>query len=85
MIKEEKRDKGKMKEMVVDIAKDFFSWVFLTGASFVYWLAVLLIISLVLMNIWVTSFDAILKYAIILMCITSVVLLIRTLRKRFKS
>jgi len=72
-----------MKEIAIDIAKDFFSWVFLTGASFAYWLAVLLIISLVLMNVWVTSFDAILKYSIILTCITSVVLLIKTLRKRF--
>ena len=84
MSKKAKRDNGKMKEIVVDIAKDFFAWVFLTGASFVYWLAVLLIISIFLMNVWETSFDAIMKYSIILTCVTSVVLLIKTLRKRFK-
>lgn len=73
-----KRHKNK-KELVVDIAKDFLMWLLVTGGSFLYWMVVLLILSLVLLNIWKVSFEALIQYAVILMVITSVAYLGRTI------
>ena len=53
----------------------------MTAASFGYWLVVLLIASLVLLNIWHVTFDSILKYSFVLMIITSVVYLGMQIRK----
>ena len=60
------------KEYALDIVKDLLTWIVITGGSFLWWLSVLLIISLVLMNVWHTSFEAILRYTIVLTAVTSV-------------
>ena len=66
-----------IKERVIDVLKDFFSWAVVTAAAFVWWMAVLLIFSLILLNVWKTSFEAILKYSLIMMAVTSAAYLIR--------
>lgn len=73
-----------IKERAVDTVKDVLMWVVVTGGAFIYWIAVLLIISLVLMNVWHTDFDSILKYTIVLTVITSAVYLIRMVYKKLK-
>lgn len=73
------------KEHIVDVTKDVIMWVVVTGVSFAYWLAVLLIFSLVLLNVWHTSFEAIVHYAVVLMIFTSILYLVRIIYKRYKS
>lgn len=71
------------KELVVDVVKDFLGWVVVTAVAFVWWLAILLIFSLILMSIWKTSFEAILRYSVVLMAVTSLVYLIWVIYRRF--
>ena len=70
-----KKMNAKLKRQIIDVSKSVAAWVFVTAASFGYWLVVLLIASLVLLNIWHVTFDSILKYSFVLMIITSVVYL----------
>lgn len=70
-----KKIDAKLKRQIIDVSKSVAVWVFVTAASFGYWLVVLLIASLVLLNVWHVTFDSILKYSFVLMIITSVVYL----------
>ena len=70
-----KKIDAKLKRQIIDVSKSVAAWVFVTAASFGYWLVVLLIASLVLLNVWHVTFDSILKYSFVLMIITSVVYL----------
>lgn len=70
-----KKMDAKLKRQIIDVSKSVAAWVLVTAASFGYWLVVLLIASLVLLNVWHVTFDSILKYSFVLMIITSVVYL----------
>ncbi len=72
------------KDVAEDVVKTLLQWMVVSGLSFVYWMAVLLLISLFLMNIWHTSFEAILRYGIILAVITAVVYGIMLIRRKLK-
>lgn len=72
---------AKLKRQIIDVSKSVAAWVLVTAASFGYWLVVLLIASLVLLNIWHVTFDSILRYSFVLMIITSVVYLGMQIRK----
>lgn len=63
------RDK---KETAVDVVKGLLQWAAVSVLAFVYWMAVLLLASLILMNVWRTSFEAILRYGVVLSAVTSV-------------
>ena len=76
-----KKIDAKLKRQIIDVSKSVAVWVFVTAASFGYWLVVLLIASLVLLNVWHVTFDSILKYSFVLMIITSVVYLGFQIRK----
>lgn len=56
-----------------DVVKGVLQWVVVSALGFGYWLFVLLLASLFLMNIWVTSWEQILRYGIVLGILTSVV------------
>lgn len=60
-------------ELVEDIVKSVIAWAVVSALGFLYWMAVLLLLSIFLMNIWHTSFDSILQYGIVLAVITSIV------------
>lgn len=72
------------KEAAEDIVKTLLQWIVVSGLSFLYWMAVLLLASLFLMNVWHTSFEAILRYGIILAVITSIVYGIMLIRRKLK-
>ena len=72
------------KEVVFDVVKSIMLWAVVTGGAFLYWMFVLLLISIFLMNIWKTSFESLLQYGIILTVITSIVYLVILLRRKFK-
>ena len=72
------------KEVVFDIVKSIMLWMVVTGGSFLYWMFVLLLISIFLMNIWKTSIESLLQYGIILTVITSIAYLVILLRRKFK-
>jgi len=71
------------KEFVVDIVKEGLAWVIVTVLAFAYWVAMLLILSLVLLNVWHVRFEQILDYSVVLTIITSAVYLGRMLYRRF--
>lgn len=73
-----------MKYEVGDVIKTALAWIGVTAASFVYWFAVLMIISIFLVNVWNVTFEEILRYSIILMIITSMVYLVITIRRKIK-
>ena len=70
-----KKIDAKLKRQIIDVSKSVAAWVFVTAASFGYWLVVLLIASLVLLNVWHVT------YSFVLMIITSVVYLGFQIRK----
>ena len=76
-----KKMNAKLKRQIIDVSKSVAAWVLVTAASFGYWLVVLLIASLVLLNIWHVTFNSILRYSFELMIITSVVYLGMQIRK----
>lgn len=76
-----KKMDAKLKRQIIDVSKSVVAWVLVTAASFGYWLVVLLIASLVLLNVWHVTFDSILRYSFVLMIITSVVYLGMQIRK----
>lgn len=72
------------KEAAEDVVKTLLQWSAVSGLSFLYWMAMLLLASLFLMNVWHTSFEAILRYGIILTIITAVVYAIMLIRRKLK-
>ncbi|MCR5692128.1 MAG: hypothetical protein K6G62_07905 [Eubacterium sp.] len=69
----------------LDIIKDVAVWLVFTGASFLYWMFLLLMLSLFLLNTWSVKFTQIVHYSIALMVATSVFYLIRMVRKHRKA
>lgn len=61
------------KEIAEDVAKTTARWLVGTVLAFVYWLAMLLIFSIFLLNVWEVSFEQILLYSAILGVVTSAV------------
>lgn len=59
------------REIAEDVAKTAFRWVIGTVLAFVYWLAMLLIISVFLLNVWEVTFEQILLYSAVLGILTS--------------
>lgn len=60
------------KEYIPDIVKEILQWVVVSGLSFLYWMAVLLLISLFLLNVWHVTFERLLQISIVLTVITAV-------------
>jgi len=61
------------RQIAVDTAKTVVRWLVVSVLSYVYWLAMLLLLSLFLLNIWHVNFIQILMYSGILCGVTSVV------------
>ena len=73
------------KEIAIDVVKGVLQWFVVSALSFLYWMAMLLIFSLILMNIWHTSFEEILRYGTILTIITAVVYAVMLIRRKKNS
>lgn len=58
-----------------DIIKSILQWAVVTALAFVYWMAMQLLFSVFLLNIWKVTFEEILRYSIVLTVITSAVYL----------
>ncbi len=76
-----KINKAILKDTVLTILK----WLGVTIGAFAYWMFVLLLLSIFLMNIWKTSIYQILKIGVALTVVTSVVYLIRIVVKKLKN
>lgn len=70
-----------IKEHAIDVAKSVLTWVIVTGLAFIYWMVVLLLFSLILLNVWHVKFASILKYATVLTVITSLAYIARKIYK----
>ncbi len=68
-----------------DVLLSFLQWLLVTVLSFFYWMAMLLLLSLFLVNVWITSFWALLRYGIILTIVTGLVYGGILLRRKFRE
>ena len=66
----------------IDIMKDILSWIVITALAFVYWMAVLLILSLFLLSIWHVRIEQLIAYAAILTVISSIAYAVWIFRRR---
>ncbi|MCR4902167.1 MAG: hypothetical protein K6A23_04855 [Butyrivibrio sp.] len=57
----------------IDIVKMVLQWTVVALLSYAYWVAMLLVISLVLLNVWHVSFENILLISGVLAAVTSIV------------
>ena len=66
---------GNMKpnEIAADVAKTVFRWLVFTILAFVYWLAMLLIFSIILLNVWRVDIVGILLWDLALTGISALV------------
>ncbi len=78
------KDNNNFKELVQDLALNLLKWIVVTACAFLYWMGVLLLISIFLMNIWHTSIEELIKYGIILTMITSVAYAGKLIYNKFK-
>ncbi len=79
-----KTDNSNVKEKVYDVVINLLKWVAVTAGGFLYWMFVLLLASIFLMNIWLTSWEEILKIGIVLTIVTSVVYAGMLIYRKFK-
>lgn len=61
------------REIAEDVAKTAFRWFVFTVLAFIYWAALLLIFSIILLNVWKVSFVQVLVYSAILCGISALV------------
>ena len=69
---------------IEDVVKCLIQWIVVSGLAFLYWMTVLLLASLFLLNVWHTSFEAILRYSIVLTVVTSIVYGIVIIRRKLR-
>ena len=78
------REYGQAENQTVENVKSFAGWLVATVLGFGYWVGLLLIISLFLVNVWKVTWVDILTYAAVLAVITSIVSGILIVRRRVK-
>lgn len=61
------------REIAADTAKTVFRWAVFTVIAYVYWLVMLLLFSIFLLNVWKVSFVELLLYAGGLCAVTSLI------------
>jgi len=61
------------KEIAADVAKTAAKWVLFVVLAFLYWLAMLLLFSIILLNVWKVSFVQLLIYAAVLCGVSALV------------
>ena len=71
------------KQIAVDTAKTAFRWFLVTIFLFVYWLAMLLLASIFLLNVWKVTLVRIIIYAGILGGISSIVYAVVLVHRKF--
>ena len=71
------------KQIAVDTAKTAFRWFLVTIFLFVYWLAMLLLASIFLLNVWKVTLVRIIIYACILGGISSIVYAVVLIHRKF--
>lgn len=76
----------KIKEKAFDVLIEVLKCIGVIAGSFLWWLAVFAIFSIILMNIWITSWEEILHLTELFGGITALILIVRMIRKDyFKS
>ncbi len=60
------------KEYAVDIVKDILAWLVVTAIAFIYSMAMLLLASLFLVNVWHVTFEEIVNISLVIMAVVSI-------------
>lgn len=71
MSKKKRSEAKNGKEYAVDIVKDILAWFVVTAIGFVYSMAMLLLASLFLVNVWHVTFEEIVNISLVLMAVVS--------------
>lgn len=71
------------KQIAADTAKTAVRWLAVSVFMFVYWLAMLLLASIILMNIWKVTFTQLLVSACILGAVSAVVYAFMLVHRKF--
>ena len=71
------------KQIAMDTAKTTGQWAVVTAFLFAYWMAMLLLASLFLVNVWHVKFLQIVLYAVILTVVCSVIYAIVLVHRKF--
>lgn len=61
------------RQIAEDVAKTTGKWLLMVAAGYVYWLAMLLIASIFLLNVWKVTFEQILIWSGVLDAVTAVI------------
>ena len=69
-------------EVVEDVIKSFLQWIVVSICGFGYWMLVLFLVSIFLLNIWHITFEKLLRYGIILSVITSIIYAFVIIRRK---
>ena len=72
-------------EKARDVLKTLLRWAVVSVLSFAYWLFLLLLISLFLLNIWKVEFNDLLHYSIVLAVITAIVYAVYLIRSEVQE
>lgn len=72
-------------EKARDVLKSLLQWAVVSVFSFAYWLFLLLLISLFLLNIWDVEFDDLLRYSIVLAVITAIAYAVYLIRREVQE
>lgn len=70
-------------QIAMDTAKTTGQWAVATALLFVYWMAMLLLASLFLLNIWHVKFLQIVLYAVILTIVSSIIYAVVLVHRKF--
>lgn len=71
------------RQIAEDVAKTVFRWFVVTVLAYVYWLAMLLMLSMFLLNVWHVNIVQILIYSGILCAVTSVIYGLMLVHRKF--
>lgn len=71
------------KQIVVDTAKTALRWFLVTVFLFIYWFAMMLLFSILLLNVWKVTLIQLIIYACILGSVSSVLYAVMLVRRKF--
>ncbi len=71
------------RQIAADVAKTTLRWVIFAVLAYVYWLAMLLLASIFLMNVWHVSFVSILIWSGVLCAVSSLVYAAMLVHRKF--
>lgn len=78
---EQKKDYSYVTDRIKDVVRVIVVW----ALAFLYWMTMLLIVSLFLVNVWMVTFKQIVIYSLVLMALTGIPYIVHLYKVRKKE